>query len=533
MSNCKTVATKNYFYPIVVLLLASFTARSQQCGNCKEIPRIAGFGFDIKVSEPNKEAGTEDLWPEWKNLFMIASVVSTQIANNEAGCVRITIPPSVDTGGVELLSVGGETFVNLPSNPLISQDLSRYGNYLLTGSITNNSTTCYLYVEVQTACSRKVVTSAQTSFSLSSVAGNISQIAQQAVAQLSPLAEKIKNFELSERQQFKQLSLFPLSWGDPIKITPQKQTLKTNESTPFTIEVKDCDGKPLAGREVYFNETTFEGLKVNGTTGGTVSPKKVVTDANGRANATFTLRGESTEAIIAAHSPGKDVKGCNSILFGDAPINIKYTHSGYVTYTYKGSSGLTTDKKDQTMSYYYTGKENTSITYRASFYGEGGVGSISVSSPDEESGGADIPDLLESGTYNHHKDDYWKNTIICNCAGKGDVTEQKIKATSAGEIQNSSVHFDYNEGHGRIRLDLRFISSNSSSFMATHLPSQSSTSRDELQWPVDFDTMLDKNFSIKREKVGNRTRYTVEGEQTNKTNSLHQSARVKMVIWEK
>jgi hypothetical protein len=51
----------------------------------------------------------------------------TQIANNESGCIKMTIPPSVDTGDVELLSVGGETFVNLPSNPLISPDLSKYG----------------------------------------------------------------------------------------------------------------------------------------------------------------------------------------------------------------------------------------------------------------------------------------------------------------------------------------------------------------------------------------------------------------------
>src|SRR5436190_8445205 len=159
------VATKTGLYLFVVLLFISFFAQAQQCGNCKKVPTIAGFGFDIKVAEPNKEAGTADLWSEWKKLFRFASVVSDQIGNNESGCLKMMTPPSVDTGDVQLISVGGETFVNLPSNPLISSNLSKYGNYLLTGSITNNGTSCQLQVEVQTACSRKTVATAQTNFS--------------------------------------------------------------------------------------------------------------------------------------------------------------------------------------------------------------------------------------------------------------------------------------------------------------------------------------------------------------------------------
>ena len=526
------VAPKPSSFICFVLLLMINSAKAQQCGNCKEIPKIAGFGFDVQVKQPNKEEGTENLWPEWKNLFMLASVVSTQIANNESGCIKMTIPPSVDTGDVELLSVGGETFVNLPSNPLISADLSQYGNYLMTGSITNNGTSCQLHVEVQAACSRKVVVTAQTNFSLSSVSGNVSNIAQQIAAKLSPLADKIKKFELAERQQAKELSLYPVSWGDPIKITPQKKILKAGESTSFTIEVKDCDGTPLAGREVLFTETTFEGFKVQGTVGGAVSPAKVITDANGIAKATFTLKGGNKEAVIAAHSPGKDVKGCNSILFGDVFVNIKYTYSGYVIYTYEGSSALTSDKKDETMSYFYTGKETTSISYRASFYGDGGGSDVSLSSSDDESSGTEVPDVLESGTYTYNKSDNWKNTIICNCAMKGDVTEQKIKSTASGGIKNSSVHFSFDEGSGKVSLDLNFISSNSYSFKATHLPGESSSSQDELHWPVIFDTFLDKNLSIKKEIVGNRTRYTAEGEYTLKLPNGSQNSKIKVVVWE-
>jgi len=526
------VATKNYLLLFVVFVLIGFSAQAQQCGNCKEIPKIASFGFDVKVKEPNKDEGTENLWPEWKNLFMLAGVVSAQIGNNEKGCLKITIPPSVDTGDVQLLSVGGETFVNLPSNPLISPDLSKYGNYYLTGSITNSGTSCQLNVELYTACNRKLVVSAQTNFSLSSVVGNVSNIARQVTTQLSPLTDKIKKFELAERQQSKELSLYPESWGEPIKITPQKKTLRSGESTSFTIEVKDCDGVPLAGREVLFTETTFEGFKVPGTIGGTVSPAKVVTDANGVAKATFTLKGGSQEAIISANSPGNDVKGCKSMLFGDAAINIKYTYSGYVIYTYESNSGLTSDKSDQTMNYFYTGKENTSVSYRASFYGEGGGGDVSMNSVDDEADATEVPDMLESATYSYMKSDYWKNTVICNCASKGDVSEQKIKVKSDGELKNSSIAFSFDEGAGRVSLNLNFNTSNSSSMKATHLPDQSSNSNEQFNWSVDFDTFLDKNLTIKKEKVGNRIRYTAEGEQSINLSNLHQSGKVKLVVWE-
>ena len=69
----KMVATKNYLLLFIVVVLINFSVQAQQCGNCKEVPKIAAFGFDIKIRQPNKEDGTDSLWPEWKNLFMIDS----------------------------------------------------------------------------------------------------------------------------------------------------------------------------------------------------------------------------------------------------------------------------------------------------------------------------------------------------------------------------------------------------------------------------------------------------------------------------
>ena len=126
---------------LCILLLAQ-RSNAQNCFNCKEMPRVAGFGFDIQVAQPDTFSQTANLWPEWKNLFMLAGVVSDQIGNTEKGCLRITIPPSVDTGNVQLMSVGGENFVNLPSNSLINSDLSNYGDYILTGKVSGQAGSC-------------------------------------------------------------------------------------------------------------------------------------------------------------------------------------------------------------------------------------------------------------------------------------------------------------------------------------------------------------------------------------------------------
>ncbi|HKP31981.1 MAG TPA: hypothetical protein VJT83_04620, partial [Chitinophagaceae bacterium] len=240
--------TVNLLFLLIHVLAISFDASAQTCGNCNEAPRITQFDFDIRVPQPHTANGTNNLWPEWKNLFMIASSVGTNLKKADGGCIRLTFPPAIDTGDAQVARIGGETFSNLPTNPLLDKDLSIYGDYLLTGTITSDGMNCRIHAEIQTSCSRKKVVSADVTFSLSSVMSNVNNIAQQVASQLSPLAQKIKQFELEERKTNPALSLFRISNGD-IQVKPLKRTLKSGESTTVTFEVKDCDGVPLAGRD--------------------------------------------------------------------------------------------------------------------------------------------------------------------------------------------------------------------------------------------------------------------------------------------
>lgn len=520
---------KLYFF--LLILAASLQVSGQDCVNCKEVPKLTQFDFDIKVPTPNAADGTENLWPEWKNLFMIASMVGNQLMLANPDCIRITIPPSFDSAGTQEITVGGETFTNLPSNPLISADLSKYGDYLLTGVITANGTECKLHAEIQTSCSRKIVAIADISFSLSSVSGNVSGIAQQLVNQFSPLSQKIRQFELDERTRDKSLSLFQTSSGEPIKITPDKETLKAGESTSFTIELRDCDGKPLAGREIRFAGSNFEGLKVPATIGGTVSPASVTTDANGKARATFTLTGGSHEALIAAYSPGKNVKGCESMFYGDAPINIRYTYSGYIKYSYESSSNCSDDVSSGCLRSTYNGVEKMTITYNSSFYidpEKSPTPDFFVAEDDESE--SMVPDKLDGGSYSYRKTDIRKGIIICESVSKGQTTVQKILASQDGELKSSNFGFSVDNNSAHVNINLNFLANTSSKFSQTYLPEQSNNSTEEISWNVSFDSLLGNELTVKKQKIGNKTRYTIEGKRTLNLKCSSNSETIRMVI---
>ncbi|MFL5810813.1 MAG: hypothetical protein ACJ749_14930, partial [Flavisolibacter sp.] len=127
------VATRYCFLFCLISLGFIGTVDGQSCSNCGSQPKVIQFDFDIKVPEPNKNDGTENLWPQWKQLFTLAGSVEARLLEKNAGCVRFTMPPSVDTGGIQQITTAGETFTNLPSNPTIATNLSPYGDYLLTG----------------------------------------------------------------------------------------------------------------------------------------------------------------------------------------------------------------------------------------------------------------------------------------------------------------------------------------------------------------------------------------------------------------
>lgn len=321
-TNCLLFLLIAVFFPVLIY--------AQECGNCKSAPTVATYDLDVQVSQPELKGEKTKGWLEWQQLFLLARHAHVYLNNNNKNCVRFTQPASNDKG--ELII--GATYTNLPD---ADKNISQYGDYLITGYVKPQGDGYVMHMELQTSCSRKVVASADVPFQFSSILENSMSIAQQAAMQLSPLIDKIKKFELEERKQNQKFAIAGNDI-DRIKITPAKTKLTAGQQTEFTMELKDCDGIALPGREIVFTEGNINGNSMPGTIGGTVTPAKVITDAQGKAKANFKMTASAGKsAVINAHTLVQTPQNCQGVLFGVAQIDAMHAYKVTVSYMNNGT----------------------------------------------------------------------------------------------------------------------------------------------------------------------------------------------------
>ena len=292
-------------------LIGSVTGISQECRNCKQIPRVANY--DVEVQVP-KLADTGETMLQWRQLFWLGRHAGAYLFQRNNDCILFTQPIYVDEKANETLLIG-QTHTVLPG----SGNVSEFGDYLLTGFVKNSGSQGLLHLELQTACSRKTVASSEVPFQMSSESNYIIGIAQQAASRLSPLIDKIKEFELKERAENRQVAISGF-FSEQMTITPKKHKLKPGEETEFEIEIKDCDGQSLKEMVIEFNNASVEGMSIDGTSGGTVLPAKLVTDALGKAKGKFKMNNGNAAAVINAHCLVKKPNGCDDAFVGSVEI---------------------------------------------------------------------------------------------------------------------------------------------------------------------------------------------------------------------
>jgi hypothetical protein len=285
----------------------------------------------VRVPKPDVNNLKDNQWLEWLQLFWLNKHAHGALFQTNKACIRFTQPSDASMSnesfttkdGIEVPPLNeesqqikvGETYTNLPP----SGDVSRFANYLITGYVAKSDDGYVMHMEVQTACSRKTVASTDVPFQLSSILQNSIAIGQQAAAQLSPLIDKIQAFELKERTENKKAALDG-GIEDAIIIKPKKRALVAAEQTEIEITMKDCDDEPLANREIVFTKATLNGMPISaGTTGGTVTPSTVTTDAAGKAKANFKM-GSGKSAFIDAHHVYQKPYGCEGVKLGSTPI---------------------------------------------------------------------------------------------------------------------------------------------------------------------------------------------------------------------
>jgi hypothetical protein len=312
---CSRFSFKVFFS--LYLLLLQYNGSAQSC-SCNGGYKLALFDFDVQVPQP----ADKTMWADWQGLFRIAGHVAGKIGNQDK-CIKNRLVLTYSKGDDQRYKFG-PGFANLPSNPHIGANLSDYGQYLFTGVIKLAGADYQIIAEVQGSCNRKVVAKATITVPAANV-GNIDDIAAKLADQLLPLSTKIQNYEVKERETNKNVA-FNSGFADgEIIITPKKRNVAAGEQTEIEILLRDCDGAVLPNREVVFVQGSIpETGTLEGTTGGTVIPERVITDAAGKAKAIFKM-GSGRSATINAHLIHKTPNGCQFAKLGSTPIgNIPY-----------------------------------------------------------------------------------------------------------------------------------------------------------------------------------------------------------------
>ena len=361
-----------FFLAFIPIIIAA-----QQCGNCKTTPSVAQYDLDVQVPQPQLKGEKTEGWLEWLQLFWYGKHANAQLFQQNKNCIRFTQPLSTeasvealpDKNSIELTPLVdeqqilkvGQTYTNLPP----SGDVSRFGDYLITGFVKPAGAGYIMHIELQTACSRKTVAFAEVPFQSSASSDYTMSIVQQALAKLSPLTEKIKQFELKEREKDDKVAFASME-TDEIKIKPKKRNLGVGEQTELEITMQDCDGHPLGNREIVFTKGSIEGMAIPGTTGGTVTPERVITDAGGKAKATFKM-GTAKSAMINAHHLHNKPIGCpyaklGSFPIGSIPVKVVLSYFENESQTVRRGTlpGVYVEGGDETQS---TNAAHTSIFY--------------------------------------------------------------------------------------------------------------------------------------------------------------------------
>lgn len=336
-------------YKIILWLLFIVAFRNsyaQQCGNCKLTPNVAQYDLEVQVPQPELKGEKTKGWLEWLDLFWLARHANSYLFQNNSNCIRFKIGPDQDANadGTQDIYQVGASYTHLPHQ-------SYKEGYITTGYVKKSGDGYVMHMEVQSACNRKTVAFTDVPFPPNSISKIAEDIAQQAAKQLMPLVDKIKEFELKERKENKDFALGG-SGRELIKIVPASKQLATGQQTEIDITLLDCDGYPLAGREIVFTQGEVGGMKIAGTIGGTVTPSKIRTDANGKAKAKFTMTaGSGKPAIINAHTLTRTPNNCEDALTGSKKMDALPAFKITVTYSKSGNENMNMNSDEDGVAF--------------------------------------------------------------------------------------------------------------------------------------------------------------------------------------
>src|SRR3954465_15481701 len=115
------------FLGLLFFCLVAVEMNGQECGQCKQMPRVANY--DLEVAVP-KLADTGEAMLQWRMLFWLGRHANNYVFHQNKDCVRFTQPVYSDGKENETLIIGA-THAMLPP----AGDISNFGDYILTGFV--------------------------------------------------------------------------------------------------------------------------------------------------------------------------------------------------------------------------------------------------------------------------------------------------------------------------------------------------------------------------------------------------------------
>lgn len=290
---------------VLVLVLLSGTAealRGQQACDCK-LGKIAAYDIDMR---PLPAAANQAEQLRQRALITLSGQFRGRVWANDACGDKLTRTDANIDAASNTLSSGASRNV-APAGPVSGLE------YLFAGEMTLSGEAYVVTVRLEAARNRKVVRAASVTIPIvvpdPAVATPISAFnetvllvssaAEALAAQFQPVGGRITEWERSERAADPGVARSYA--GGTLTLKPERSKLRTGESISVQLRLTDCDGQPLGNRRVNFGAGNWKTLgRMDGTTGGTVSPQTVTTGADGEATVQFTATMSRGTAVVRA-----------------------------------------------------------------------------------------------------------------------------------------------------------------------------------------------------------------------------------------
>lgn len=343
------------------IAVAAATAQSKTCTQGCAPTTVLLFDFNVKVDTAATDPGLRH------QLFYLAPALRKRLTAR-AFCLEL-----LDGNEVKQPEDVFPEDATIPNVYVPGDDAYHLGEYLLTGTVNGSGGSFTVSMTMETSISRKTIKSVQVPVDLNG-RNSYQAAAEKLEAALGSLETCIKEYEIRERE-----TNLKIAFGQPISrdadppqllvVKPKKTKLQMGEETEVEITLKDCDGYPLKNRTISFTGELYDSSWRKGTYGGTVTPLKVVTDAQGKAKVTFKAGKAYAFAAIVAHYRFEQPCGRKDVITGSAAIDMQL--KPYRVIAYYTSSVLTkVNSRTHTSEYTEssTGNERSKAGYMMEFY---------------------------------------------------------------------------------------------------------------------------------------------------------------------